>query len=122
VTIGAGDFLLVRTRQMERCLAEGWGTFAGGDAPGMKFETADLCRTRDIAAVATDTCGLEVRPNEVEGIFQPWHWVVIRSSGLDWARCFISGNLPRTVYEFMFIGAALPFIGTVGCPLNPMAV
>ena len=39
--IRRGDFVLVRTGMMERCLAEGdWGSYAGGDAAGMRFETA----------------------------------------------------------------------------------
>ena len=35
VSIGRGDFVLIRTGQMERCLEEKkWGGYAGGDAPG----------------------------------------------------------------------------------------
>ena len=127
VAIGTGDFLLVRTGQMERCFQEGWGTFAGGDAPGMKFETADWCRTQNIAAVATDTWGVEVRPNEVADIFQPWHWIVIPMIGLTLGEMFYLKELAQDcaadgIYEFFFCGAALPFTGAVGCPLNPMAM
>jgi hypothetical protein len=36
VDVRAGDFVIVRTGQMERCLADGdWGGYAGGDAPGV---------------------------------------------------------------------------------------
>ncbi|MGO9396927.1 MAG: cyclase family protein, partial [Xanthobacteraceae bacterium] len=36
VSVGRGDFVIVRTGQMERCLREGaWGGYAGGDAPGV---------------------------------------------------------------------------------------
>jgi len=36
VTIGRGDFVIIRTGQMERCFKEGkWGGYAGGDAPGV---------------------------------------------------------------------------------------
>ncbi|MGW1424590.1 cyclase family protein [Bradyrhizobium manausense] len=127
VKVGPGDFLIVRTGQMERCLVEGWGTFAGGDAPGMKFETADWCRTKNIAAIATDTWGVEVRPNEVERAFQPWHWVVIPMIGLTLGEMFYLKELAQDcandkVYEFFFVGASLPFTGAVGCPLNPMAI
>ena len=39
IEIRRGDFVILRTGQMERCLAEKqWGGFAGGDAPGVKFE------------------------------------------------------------------------------------
>ena len=127
VAIGTGDFLLVRTGQMERCLVEGWGTFAGGDAPGLKFDTADWLRTRELAAVATDTWGVEVRPNEVAEIFQPLHWVIIPMVGLSLGEMFYLKELAKDcaadgVWEFMFVGAALPFTGAVGCPLNPMAI
>ncbi len=127
VHIGMGDFVLLRTGQMERCLLEGWGTFAGGDAPGMKFDTADWCREKCIAAIASDTWGVEVRPNEVERIFQPWHWIVIPMIGLTLGEMFYLKELADDcaidgIYEFMFCGASLPFTGAVGCPLNPMAV
>jgi kynurenine formamidase len=128
VSIGPGDFLLVRTGQMERCRAEGeWGNFAGGDAPGLKFETADWLRTKDFAAVATDTWGVEVRPNEIMGINQPLHWIVIPMVGLTLGEMFQMKELAEDcaedgVYEFFFCGASLPFTGAVGCPLNPMAV
>jgi kynurenine formamidase len=127
VRVGTGDFLLVRTGQMERCLVEGWGTYAGGDAPGLKFETADWCRTREIAAVATDTWGVEVRPNEVEGVMQPLHWIVIPLVGLTLGEMFYVKELAQDcaedgIYEFFFCGASLPFTGAVGCPLNPMAI
>lgn len=127
VAVDTGDFVLVRTGQMERCFAEGWGSFAGGDAPGMKLETADWCRTSGIAAIATDTWGVEVRPNEVPGVMQPWHWVAIPMIGLTLGEMFYLKELAADcaadgVYEFFFVGASLPFTGAVGCPLNPMAI
>ena len=39
VKIGRADFVIIRTGQMERCLKEKeWGGYAGGDAPGVRFE------------------------------------------------------------------------------------
>jgi kynurenine formamidase len=128
VAIGAGDFLLVRTGQMDRCLDEGaWGEFAGGDAPGLAFETADWLRRKDLAAVATDTWGVEVRPNEVSGVSQPLHWVALPMIGLSFGEMFRLGELAKDcaedgTYEFFFCGAALPFTGAVGAPVNPIAV
>ena len=47
-----GDFVIVRTGQMERCLKEGkWGGYAGGDAPGVKFENCYWCQDKQIAAI-----------------------------------------------------------------------
>ena len=56
VEIRKGDFVIVRTGHMERCLASGeWGGYAGGDAPGLRFETADWIRRTDMAAICADT-------------------------------------------------------------------
>ena len=39
VEVRSGDFVIFRTGQMERCRKEkNWGGYAGGDAPGLKFE------------------------------------------------------------------------------------
>ena len=59
-----------------------WGTYAGGDAPGLSFYTADWVHARQLAGVATDTWGMEVRPNEVSDSFQPLHQVFIPAMGL----------------------------------------
>ncbi len=67
VTIQRGDFVIVRTGQMERCRAErAWGGYAGGDAPGVKFENCYWCQDHQIAAICSDTWGVEVRPNETQ--------------------------------------------------------
>ena len=65
VEIRKGDFVIVRTGHMERCLKAGkWEGYAGGNAPGLRFETAEWIRKTDIAAICADTWGCEVRPNE----------------------------------------------------------
>ncbi len=80
VEIGCGDFVLVRTGQMERVRAAGdWGTYSGGTAPGVKFENCYWSHEKEIAAICTDTWSVEVIPNETDEAFQPWHWVVIRA-------------------------------------------
>jgi kynurenine formamidase len=92
VKIGRADFVIVRTGQMERCLKEKeWGGYAGGDAPGVLFENCYWSQKKEIAAICTDTWGVEVRPNETKEANQPWHWVVIPA----WARSSISRTSPR---------------------------
>ena len=59
-----------------------WGGYAGGDAPGVKFENCYWCQEKQLAAICTDTWGVEVRPNETTEANQPWHWVVIPAMGL----------------------------------------
>ena len=89
VEIRRGDFVIIRTGQMERCRAEGaWGGYAGGDAPGVRFENCYWCQEKEIAAICSDTWGVEVRPNETPEAQQPWHWVVIPAMGLTMGEMF----------------------------------
>ena len=84
VEIQKGDFVIVRTGQMEAKLKAGsWDGYPGGDAPGFSFETLDWIKEKEMAGLASDTWGCEVRPNESEkGINQPWHWIAIPIMGL----------------------------------------
>ena len=124
---GAGTWSLVRTGRLARARREGWGDYAGGDSPGLSFTTADWLHRTEIAAIATDTWGFEVRPNEFDGAFQPLHQVAIPHIGLFigemWdldalaADCAADG-----VHEFWLVAAPLPVTGAVGAPVNPIAV
>jgi kynurenine formamidase len=125
--VGRGDLLLVRTGQLSRARRDGWGEYAGGPAPGLSFTTAGWLHRTEIAAVATDTWGFEVRPNEFDHAFQPLHQVAIPHIGLFigemWdfdalaADCAADG-----VYDCWLTAAPLPVTGAVGAPVNPIAV
>ncbi|SMO89859.1 Putative cyclase [Geodermatophilus aquaeductus] len=130
--VGRGDLLVVRTGRLARArrdIAEGrgWGDYAGGAAPGLSFTTADWLHGREIAGVATDTWGFEVRPNEFDVAFQPLHQVAIPNMGLFigemWdldalaADCAEDGQ-----YDFWLTAAPLRVTGAVGAPVNPIAV
>ncbi|GAA0266047.1 cyclase family protein [Cryptosporangium japonicum] len=128
VTVGRGDIVLVRTGQLGACRSlPGWGEFAGGPAPGLSFWTAPWLHRTEIAAIATDTWGFEVRPNEFPVAFQPLHQIAIPNIGLligeMWdldalaADCAADG-----VYEFFLVAAPLPVTGAVGSPVNPLAL
>lgn len=122
-----GDLVCVRTGQLTRALRAGWGDYAGGAAPGLSFGTADWLHDTEIAAIATDTWGFEVRPNEFEGAFQPLHQVVIPHIGLFVGEMWHLDGLADAcaadgVYEFFLTAAPLPFTGAVGSPVNPIAV
>ena len=128
VEIRRGDFVIIRTGQMERCLNEGkWGGYAGGDAPGVKFENCYWCQSKEIAAICSDTWGVEVRPNETTEANQPWHWVVIPAMGLCMGEIFYLKELAQdchddSVYEFFFCGPPLIITGGTGSPINPQAI
>ena len=79
--------MLVRTGQLARARRDGWGDYAGGPAPGLSLTTAGWLHRTEIAAIATDTWGFEVRPNEFDvPAFQPLHQVVIPNLGSDHRR------------------------------------
>ncbi|MBR7835597.1 cyclase family protein [Actinospica durhamensis] len=128
VEVRPGDILVVRTGQFARTVREGWGEYAGGPAPGLSLTTAGWLHGTQIAAIATDTWGFEVRPNEFDvPAFQPLHQVAIPNMGLVigemWdpealaADCAADG-----VYEFFLTAAPLAITGAVGSPVNPIAV
>jgi kynurenine formamidase len=127
VAIGRGDFVIIRTGQMEKCLKTGWGAYAGGDAPGVKFENCYWSHDKEIAAICSDTWGVEVSPNEGPEANQPWHWVVIPAMGLTMGEMFYVKELAEDcaadrVYEFFFCGPPLVITGGTGSPINPQAI
>ncbi|RBY90306.1 cyclase family protein [Blastococcus sp. TBT05-19] len=130
--VGRGDLLLVRTGRLTRArrdIAEGrgWGDYAGGAAPGLSFTTADWLHGSEVAAVATDTWGFEVRPNEFDVAFQPLHQVAIPNIGLFigemWDLDALAADCAQDgVYDFWLTAAPLRVTGAVGAPVNPIAV
>ena len=125
--VGRGDIVVVRTGQYARTRREGWGDYAGGPAPGLSFTTADWLHATEIAAIATDTWGFEVRPNEFDVAFQPLHQVVIPHIGLFIGEMWAPDELAAAcasdgVYDFFLTAAPLPVTGAVGSPVNPVAV
>jgi kynurenine formamidase len=128
VQAGTGDALLIRTGQMAMCRKRGgWGDYAGGDAPGLSFHTAPWIHAKQLAAVATDTWGMEVRPNELPDSYQPLHQILIPHMGLLVGEIFdleaLAADCARDrVYEFQFVAPPLPITGAVGSPINPLAI
>ena len=126
--VGAGDIVLVRTGQLTRARRDGWGDYAGGPAPGLSLTTAGWLHRTEVAAVATDTWGFEVRPNEFDvPAFQPLHQVVIPNMGLTVGELWDLDGLAEACrdlrrYEFLLVAAPLPITGAVGSPINPVAI
>jgi kynurenine formamidase len=127
VSVGRGDIVVVRTGQLARARRDGWGGYAGGPAPGLSFTCARWLHRTEIAAIATDTWGFEVRPNEFEHAFQPLHQVVIPHIGLYIGEMWDTESLAADCaadgrYEFWLTAAPIPVTGAVGAPVNPIAV
>lgn len=130
--VGRGDIIVVRTGQLSRArrsvtAGDGWGGYAGGPAPGLSFTTADWLHRTEIAAIATDTWGFEVRPNEFDDAFQPLHQVAIPHLGLFLGEMWDLDGLASACaddgrYDFLLTAAPLRVTGAVGAPVNPIAL
>ena len=131
VEVRPGDIVLVRTGQMGQVKAEGdWGEYAGGysaRAPGLGLASAEWIHTKRLAAVATDTWGAEVLPNETRDVSMPMHIILIVHMGLTLGEIFDLEPLADDcaadgVYTFMFSAPPLPITRAVGSPINPVAI
>lgn len=128
IEVGTGDFVLVRTGQIAETRARGdWGDYAGGDAPGLSVDAAHFLCSRDVAAVACDTWGLDVRPYESTEVLAPLHVVLLVNAGIHIGEMWDLEELASDcsadrVYEFFLSAPPLTITGAVGSPLNPVAV
>ncbi len=125
VEIRTGDAIIVRTGQAETRRGN-WGDYNGGPAPGLSLYTAPWLHQHDVAAIATDTWGCEVRPNEID-LFQPLHVVALVNMGVPFGEIWDLEAIGKDcaadgVYEFMLTAAPLPITGAAGSPVNALAV
>lgn len=125
VEIRRGDAVLVRTGFLG-ARRHDWGCYAGGDAPGLSLHTAPWLSEHEAAAIATDTWGVEVRPNEIDQ-FQPLHIVALTYMGMAIGEIFELDPLAEDcardgVYEFFFVASPLPLTGAVGSPVSALAI
>ena len=125
VQVRTGDALIVRTGMTETHRGN-WGTYNGGAAPGLSLHTAPWLYEHEVAAIATDTWGCEVRPNEID-LFQPLHIIALVHMGIPFGEIWDLGEIGRDcagdgVYEFMLTAAPLPITGAAGSPVNALAV
>jgi kynurenine formamidase len=128
VTIEPGDIVLIRTGMMARCRQEKtWSGYLDGPAPGLSMHCARWVYEREVAAVAADTSGVEVRPHETPDCPQPFRLIAQRDTGLLLGRNFDLDALSHACaedgrYEFFFVATPLPTAGTSGVPTHPLAV
>lgn len=125
VEIRRGDALIVRTGFLEARRGK-WEDYVAGPAPGLSFHTVPWLHATEVAAVVTDTWGVEVRPSQI-GVFQPFHIVALVHMGLALGEIFdlealaqLCADLGR--YEFLFVAPTLPITGASGSPAGAIAV
>lgn len=123
-----GDIVLIRTGDLaHRRDLPGWDGYSAGDAPGLSLHAAPWLAARDVTGVASDTWGIEVRPNELPGAFQPLHLVLLVSMGLMLGEIWYLDELAADcaadgVYEFLLVAPPLVIPRAVGSPVNPQAI
>jgi kynurenine formamidase len=129
IQVTAGDAVLVRTGQLAQVRARGsWGDYAGtGPAPGLGARCGDWLASRDVAAVATDTWGLEVSPYEMDDTVAPLHQIILVHCGITIGEMFDLEALAADcaadgVYEAMLVAPPLPVKGAINTPVNPQAI
>ena len=75
----------------------------------MQVQIAEQGVTRIVAALASDTWGCEVRPNESEpGINQPWHWITIPMMGMTMGEIFYVKDLADHLVDLHSPRAGVP--------------
>jgi kynurenine formamidase len=128
VDVGRGDLVLMRTGALARVRARAeWGDYAGGPAPGLGLEAVPWIAEREIAALATDTWDVEVRPAQTPDVAQPVHILLIVMLGLWIGEMFDLEQLAETCvergcHEFLFSAPPLVITGGIGSPINPVAI
>jgi len=125
VEVRTGDCVIIRTGLLGSRRGK-WGDYNGGPAPGLSLYTAPWLYEHDVAALATDTWGCEVRPNEIE-LFQPLHIAALVHMGIPFGEIWDLEAIGEDcvddgVYEFLLSAAPLPITGAAGSPLNALAI
>lgn len=126
VEVRAGDIVLVRTGQIQVCLA-GDNHAYGHPSPGLSVRTPEWFHARDVAAVANDTLTFEIFPPEIEDLWLPVHALHLVEMGMiqgqNWNLEKLStacAELSR--YAFLLSAMPEPFVGGTGTPVAPVAV
>ena len=131
-----GDVVLVRTGQMVHLGMGGPDGPAAGrrnllaytwPSPGLTVGTAGWFRTRDVAAVATDTLIFEVYPCEHDDLYLPVHLLHLVEMGMTQGQNFVLDELAAACaddgrYTFLLDASPLQLTNALGSPLNPVAV
>jgi kynurenine formamidase len=127
VDVAPGDALLLRTGNLARARATGtWDRFTFDDEPGIGIDTLPWVHEHGISAIATDTWAFEVIPNPTS-IWLPVHAVGIVHMGLLLGELFDLEALAEACaadgrYDMLLSAPPLPLVGSVGGPVNPVAI
>lgn len=121
VTLRRGDICLVRTGWY-RIFRSDRERFDEGE-PGLSYHCAEWFHERELVALGSDNCAVDVLPGE-PGV-RPYglHPRIINQQGgylieyLD-----LEALAQHGVHEFLFVAAPLLIAGAAGSPVNPVAI
>ena len=82
---------------------------------------------RDVAAVASDTWGLEVLPYETSDVIAPLHQIILVHCGISIGEMFDLEDLAADCaahgeYDCMLVAPPLPITRAINSPVNPCAI
>jgi kynurenine formamidase len=127
VEISSGDIVLLRTGWYRHILNEDPVTYMQPQVPGLELSCCEWLHDRQIAALASDTYCVEVKPSGQPVVTHPVHMVLIRDLGMTIGEMFNFEELAEQcgqdgVWETFFVGLPLKFSKAVGSPLMPIAM
>lgn len=127
--IRPGDVMLVRTGQLAQVRDRAdWGDYSGlGPAPGLGARCGGWLARHDVAAVASDTWGLEVFPYETPDTLAPLHQIILTHCAISIGEMFDLEDLAADCavtghYDSMLVAAPLPIKRAINSPVNPIAI
>jgi kynurenine formamidase len=125
VTIGRGDIVCVRTGWFGRFLE----TLDASDlGNGLSWHCSEWLHDLEVAAVAADNHAVEgFHVQESAASFLPMHLICQRDMGLHMGELFALDALAADcaadgVYDFQLVAPPIRILGSVGSPLNPLAL
>jgi kynurenine formamidase len=126
VTVRAGDIVLVRTGQIQVCLAGDKHGYAY-PSPGLSVRTPEWFHAHDVAAVANDTLTFEIFPPEIENLWLPVHALDLVEMGMlqgqNWnLESLSTACAEERRYAFLLSAMPEPFVGGTGTPVAPVAI
>jgi kynurenine formamidase len=126
VTVRAGDIVLVRTGQIQVCLAGDKHGYAY-PSPGLSVRTPEWFHAHHVAAVANDTLTFEIFPPEIENLWLPVHALDLVEMGMlqgqNWnLESLSTGCAQERRYAFLLSAMPEPFVGGTGTPVAPVAI
>lgn len=115
-----GDVVLIRTGRMT--VWPEWDAYVKNE-PGINREGAEFLAKAGAIVIGADNLALEQMPTADPTNWQVVHTYLFAEAGIPIMEVVNLEELAaEAVYEFAFIGAAMPIRGATGAPMRPIAM